>query len=107
MPVIVPTDLWDLLGALIVSVISGFVSISRRIINGQKASLLWVISEFLSAILCGYLMYSAYPMLKPDMPKWFTLPVAIAVAAHIGGRVFQEAEVNLQKYIRDFFNRTK
>lgn len=99
MPLNTPPDLWDLIGAIIVSVISGIVSISRRIIKGQKYSLLWVISEFLSAILCGYLMFTSYPTIVDDVPKWFTLPVAVAVAAHIGGRVFQEVESNFHKYI--------
>jgi len=99
MVTLIPPDFWDLLGALIVSTISGIVSISRRVIHGQQASLLWVVSEFFSAILCGYLMYSAYPHIVADVPQWFTMPVAIALAAHIGGRVFQEVEANFCKYI--------
>lgn len=105
MATVIPPDFWDLLGALIVSTISGIVSISRRVINGQQASLLWVVSEFFSAILCGYLMYSAYPFIVDDVPKWFTLPVAIAISAHIGGRVFQEVETNFCKYIPIFDRR--
>lgn len=88
-------EFWDIIGALIVSFISGFVSIARRILNGQKASLLWVVTEFFTAILCGYLMYVSYPALADLVPKWFTLPVAVALAAHIGGRVFQEAEKSI------------
>lgn len=107
MSINIPPDFWDLLGAIIVSTISGIVSISRRILNGQPASLLWVVSEFLSAILCGYLMYSTYPTIQGDVPKWFTLPVAIAVAAHIGGRVFQEIETNFAKYLPLFDRRKK
>jgi hypothetical protein len=92
-------DIWGVLSALIISTISGFISIARRILSGHPANLLWIISEFLTAILCGYLMYHAYPTLQESLPEWVTLPVAIAVAAHVGGRVFQELEATiLRKY---------
>ena len=92
---------YDLLGALIVSFVSGIISISRRVINGRKPSLLWVISEFMTAILCGYLMYSAYPHIHESAPNWFTLPIAVAFAAHTGGKVFQEIENELvRRYSR-------
>lgn len=85
-------ELWDMIGAVIVSVISGFISIARRVLGGERASVLWVISEFLTAILCGYLMFTAYPFIQAVAPQWFTLPIAVALAAHVGGRVFQEME---------------
>jgi hypothetical protein len=92
---------YDLLGALIVSVFSGIISISRRVVNGHEASLMWVISEFMTAILCGYLMYSAYPHILEFAPNWFTLPIAVAFAAHTGGKVFQEVENELvRRYTR-------
>jgi len=95
----------DLIGAIIVSVFSGVISISRRIVNGHNASLLWVISEFLTAIMCGYLMYTAYPHFADIAPSWFTLPIAVAFAAHTGGKVFQEVENEfVRKYFR-LFNR--
>lgn len=101
MPVENQPGFLDLLGALIVSVVSGVISISRRVVNGHQASILWVISEFLTAILCGYLMYTAYPHIAADVPKWFTLPIAVAFAAHVGGKVFQEIESALvKKYTR-------
>lgn len=89
------TELRDVAGALIISIISGTVSITRRIANGQPASIVWVISEFLTAILCGYLMYDAYPHIKPNLPEWTTLPLMVAFAAHAGGRMFQEVENEL------------
>jgi tellurite resistance protein TehA-like permease len=94
------TDLYGIVGALVISIISGIISISRRILNGHPSNCLWVISEFLTAILCGYLMYEVFPYIEASVPKWFTLPVAIAIAAHIGGKVFQEAEaIFLERYI--------
>ena len=85
-------DYWSLAGALIISTISGVISITQRIVLGQRATLIWAISEFLAAILCGYLVYDAYPALQEDLPKWATLPVLVALAAHVGGRSFQMIE---------------
>jgi hypothetical protein len=85
-------DYWSLLGALIISTVSGVISIAQRIVLGQRATLIWVTSEFLAAILCGYLMYDIYPKIAEDLPKWATLPVLVALAAHVGGRSFQMFE---------------
>lgn len=85
-------DYWSLAGALIISTISGVISITQRIVLGQRATLIWAISEFLAAILCGYLMYDAYPAVQENLPKWATLPVLVALAAHVGGRSFQMIE---------------
>ena len=85
-------DYWSLLGALIISVVSGTISIAQRIILGQRATIIWVTSEFLAAIMCGYLMYDIYPKIAGDLPKWATLPVLVALAAHVGGRSFQMFE---------------
>lgn len=87
-----PPNLFELILALIISMISGFISISRRILRGQPATILWVISEFLAAILCGYLMYYTYPTIEHALPGWVNLPIAVATSAHIGGRAFQELE---------------
>ena len=85
-------DYWSLLGALIISTVSGVISITQRIVLGQRATLIWITSEFLAAILCGYLMYDIYPKIAADLPKWATLPVLVALAAHVGGRSFQMFE---------------
>lgn len=98
-------DFWGLVSALFISTISGFISIARRILNGHPANLLWVISEFLTAILCGYLAYYSYPAMQYSMPEWITLPVFVAVAAHIGGRVFQEAESTILRKYAELFKK--
>lgn len=107
MPIDNQPTLIDFLGALIVSVISGVISISRRVVNGTPVSMLWVVSEFLTAILTGYLMYTAYPHIAEDVPKWFTLPIAVAAAAHMGGKLFQEVENVLVKNYVAFLDRRK
>lgn len=85
-------DLLALIGALIVSTISGFISIAQRIARGHKPSRLWVVSEFSAAILCGYLMADVYHILQPSLPEWATPTICVALAAHIGGRMFQTLE---------------
>ena len=91
------TDFWSLLGAFIISTISGVISITQRIVLGQRATLIWVISEFLAAILCGYLMFDLYHKIQGSLPPWATLPVMVAMAAHVGGRSFQSIEKALYK----------
>lgn len=93
-------DLWGLFGALLISTISGFISIAQRVVRGHKASVLWVISEFMAAILCGYIMFDTYPYLESQLPQWATLPMLVALAAHVGGRSFQ----GLEKFIHRKFN---
>ena len=97
MPVNINHDYWSLLGALIISIVSGVISITQRIILGQRATLIWVTSEFLAAILCGYLMYDIYPKIATDLPKWATLPVLVALAAHVGSRSFKMFEHELYR----------
>ena len=100
-------DLWGMFIALAISLLSGAVSIGRRILGGHQSTVLWVITEFLTAILCGYLMYNAYPVVSAYMPKWVTLPVAVAVAAHSGGRVFQEVEQILLEHYSTLLKRPR
>lgn len=89
---VIPPDFWPLAGALLISLISGFVSIAQRIVRGHKASLLWVVSEFFSAIMCGWIAWDAYPSLDEHLPEWMTPIMFVAVAAHSGGRTFQGVE---------------
>lgn len=93
-------DFLSLLGALLISLISGFISIAQRVISGHRANVLWVATEFLTAILCGYLMWDAYPKLVDSLPSWATLPVMVALASHVGGRSFQLLEGQLLKRYR-------
>jgi len=93
-------DFLSLLGAFLISLISGFISIAQRIARGYQANILWVASEFLAAILCGYLMWDVYPIVAPTLPNWATLPVMVALASHVGGRSFQVLELAILKRYR-------
>jgi hypothetical protein len=99
MPYTTPPEIWDLIITFVLSITSGAISIARRIVSGHTSGWLWIISEFLTAILCGYLMYTAFPTLQEYLHDTITLPVAVALAAHSGGRIFQESEGIIIRYI--------
>lgn len=93
----VPPDLTELLVVVIISAVSGFISIAQRIGAGRKPNTLWVSSEFLASLLCGYLMMDIYPHISAAyLPEWVSLLVAVAMAAHLGGRLLQ--------YLDELFN---
>lgn len=99
-----PPDIISSIIAFLVTLLSCFISVTRRIIAGHPTTVLWICCEFATAILCGYLMYDAYPALAEVTPDWFTLPIAIAVSAHIGGRIFQEMEGELIRRYHQLIN---
>ena len=105
MPVQPPFDFWHFLTMLIISIVSGTISIFRRILQGQEASWIWAIAEFLSAILMGYLVYDAYPIFQKYLPEWITLPIMVAIAAHSGGRMLQFSESKFYKHYSTMFDR--
>jgi hypothetical protein len=84
---------WDVFGVLIISAMSGFISVGRRFLTKADPSVLWVLSEFCACLLVGYLASGAYPEYKDSLPKGITLPIFVAVCAHFGGRFFQLAEL--------------
>lgn len=99
-------EIWEFITAIVISVVSGAISISRRVIRGRAWTWLFVFSEFLTAILCGYLMYNAYPTVSSYLPAWCTLPVSVAFVAHSGGRIFQEIESVILRHYGIFTNRS-
>ena len=94
--------LWDIVVTLVLSLISATVSVTRRIIGGTTPSCLWIVSEFLTALLCGYIMFEAFPDIALYLPDFVTLPIAVALAAHSGGRIFQESEETLILLVERF-----
>jgi hypothetical protein len=105
MPYTQPPELWELITAILISIVSGAIAISQRVLKGHKWTKLFIFSEFLTAILCGYLMYTAYPTIHPYLPNWCTLPVSVAFVAHSGGRIFQELESIILRHYGVFSSR--
>ena len=89
----------EIVTVTIVATITAVTSILRKITNGHAASIVWIITEFFTAILAGYFMYEAFPVISETAywPAWLTMPIAVAIAAHSGGRVFQEIEDAITK----------
>lgn len=85
--------------ALIISVVSGSISILNRLVKGHNGGAMWVVSEFLAAILCGYLAWDAYPQIKPFLPGWVSLPIFVAAASHTCGRLLQSLSSMLTQFI--------
>lgn len=85
-------DIWGLLGAVVISLLSGLISIAHRITKGHPFSILWFAAEIAGAVLAGYLVYDMYPIIKKDLPEWLTMPVLVSLAAHMGGKLFQVTE---------------
>lgn len=82
-------DFWTVVLVITVSIVSGVISILNRIAQGKAFSIVWVTSEFLAAILCGYLAFDAYPSAQAILPDWVSLPMFIAACSHTGGRLLQ------------------
>lgn len=87
-------DLWGLVGALVISLLSGFIAIANRLAGGQKFSVLWLAAQVAGAVLAGYLVYDAYPLLVTQSwwPSWVTMPISVALAGHFGGKAFALVE---------------
>ncbi len=99
-------DILGILLALLISAVSGFISIARRVLAGTQASVLWYLCEFTTAILCGYLMYHSYPVIDPILSDYVTLPIAVAIAAHSGGRISQELEEIVVEHYSNLLKRS-
>lgn len=91
-----PPDLFTAILVFVVSLVSATVSITRRIVNGAPVNLLWLISEYSAAILCGWIAYDAFDVIQPYLPDWVTAFMFVAVAAHTGGKLLQMSEQVLQ-----------
>lgn len=92
MPLQQGTDYFALLSALLISSISGLISIGRQMLKKERVSKLWVLTEYASALLVGYLAYDLYPVIKGSLYTWITEPIFVVTAAHVGSRMFHYLE---------------
>lgn len=88
--------LWGLLGAFVISMLSGLISLASRIARGHPLNIFWIVSELGAAVLVGYLAYDLYPVIQSSLPNWITMPILIAVSAHFGSKIFQWAEYKIK-----------
>lgn len=78
--------------AVILSLLSGFISVASALAKGQKFSLLWLTAQLSGAVLAGWLVWDMFPVVADDVPAWFTQPIATSIAAHYGGKIFSIVE---------------
>jgi hypothetical protein len=83
--------------AVVLSLLSGFLSVASALAKGQKFSLLWLSAQLTGAVLAGWLVWDMYPVIADSVPGWFTQPIATSVAAHYGGKLFSIVEGVLGK----------
>lgn len=82
----------QLAGALLISALSGAISLGRRILRYGRVPLLAVATEMTAAILAGYLAWDAYPCLIDILPHGVTRAIFVSACAYLGGRLFQHVE---------------
>lgn len=100
MPYRVP-EYWSLAGAILIGLISGFVSVTRRMGN-KTVSRLWVLSEGSGVVLVTLLALDIYPQIKPTLmaspsTSWITLWVFVGVLAHASSRIMYFFEKKVLK----------
>ena len=96
---------WSIIGAILIGLISGFVSITRRMTAKEAVSKLWLISECAGVVLVTVLAMDVYPELKPTLmsspyTSWITYWLFVGVMAHTGSRLMYLLE---QKFTKKFF----
>lgn len=87
-----PSYLVQLIGVIVISLISGLISVGRRILKGSAVPTLWIIVEIGAAILVGFLAWDAYPDLADKLPHGVTRLIFTCACAHVGGRILQQVE---------------
>lgn len=92
-------DTLTLLLVLLISVASGVVGILNKITHGRPYKVAWVASEFIAAILCGFLAYDSYPLLTPHLPSWVGMPLFITVCSYTGGKMLRISEAILTEVV--------
>lgn len=85
-------NIWGTIGAVIISLLSGFISVANALAGGQKFSILWAAAQLTAAVLAGWLVWDMYPQVEDAVPGWVTQPIATALAAHYGGKMFSLVE---------------
>ena len=67
----------QLLGALLISTVSGAISVGRRILRYGQVTFVAAATEMSAALLAGYLAWDAYPVVASQLPTGITQPIFI------------------------------
>ena len=92
----------QLIGALLISTISGAISLGRRILKYGRLPIIGLLTEMTASVLVGYLAWDAYPGVAKHIPDWVSQPIFVAACASLGSRLFQVVETLLEFKMRIF-----
>lgn len=82
----------QLLGALLISTVSGAISVGRRILRYGQVTFVAAATEMSAALLAGYLAWDAYPVVANQLPTGITQPIFTSASAYLGIKIFQYVE---------------
>lgn len=99
-----PSYLAQLAGVIAISLISGLISVARRVLRGTAVPTLWIITEIGAAILVGFLAWDAYPGIADKLPTGVTRLIFTCACAHVGGRILQQVESLIEAKLRSIRN---
>ena len=98
-------DFLTMLGTVLIGLISGTVSITRRMLSKRKVSKLWWVSEYAGVMLMIALALDTYPMIKPILIDngygWITEWVYTGILAHSGSRLMYHIERKITEKVKD------
>lgn len=98
-------DFLTMLGTVLIGLISGTVSITRRMLSKRKVSKLWCISEYAGVMLMIALALDTYPMIKPILIEngygWVTEWMYTGILAHSGSRSMYHIERKITEKVKD------
>lgn len=93
------------LATIAVGLISGTVSVTRRMLTQRKLSKLWLLSEYAGIALMIAIAMDMYPIVKPTLLKmgmhWMTEWLFVATAAFSGSRLMWSIERKLTAKIKE------
>jgi hypothetical protein len=81
-------DYWTMLVTVLIGLTSGFVSVTRQMIDKQVVPKLWIASQFAGVVLITAIAIDMYPVLKPHLPHWITQWLFVGVMAQCGSEFF-------------------
>lgn len=99
------SKLWELILTFMIGILSGFVSVTRRMLSKRVVSKLWIISEAAGVIFMTAIAIDLYPVAKPLLKtlhlSWVTQWIFVGLFAHAGSRMMYTIERKFTKRVKD------
>lgn len=89
----VDPDLMSFMVAILMSCITAFVSITKKVMRKRKpVTKLWLTNEAAMCLLAFLFAMEMYPYLTSVLPSFITKPVFLAICVHMSSRLIQILE---------------